>query len=431
MNLERKYAVHSLSRYWPNNYETILQLPIPEQTPPIKESLPPKTIEVVLPEWAHDIGIEGKLLVPAWTVTSGEQPLWQRTDWLSGVFWYLNGSAEREHEKQYGPIHSYRFRLKGWDPRIWERAWVNRIALFLRRWAARMLKKEENDLFGSLPEPEIICTHDVDAVEKTIAIRCKQSVFHLFNVVRYLSQGKLSKSGGKLAKVERFLLANDDYWCFDQIMALEEQYGIRSYFNVYGGPGGWQRTPKQLLLDPSYNSLQPKLCQLFRHLHQEGWSIGLHQSYNAWSDAECMLKEKHYLEQAVDAPVTICRQHWLRFSWHKTWKTQQEAGLELDTTLGFNDRPGFRNGTALCFHPWDTNTKKPMKLAVLPMVLMDSHLYDYGDVDHEERYQQMNYWLDEIMAVRGTATIIWHQRVMSNDYGWGPGYEYLLSRIKR
>jgi hypothetical protein len=41
----------------------------------------------------------------------------------------------------------------------------------------------------------------------------------------------------------------------------------------------------------------------------------------------------------------------------------------------------------------------------------------------------MNRWLDEIKAVRGQATIIWHQRVVSEDYGWGQGYEELLNKL--
>ncbi len=184
MNEKRKYAVHSLSRYWPRNDEAIFQLPILEQQLPTRESLPPETIEVLLPDWARDIGVEGQLLIPVWAVTSREQPAWKRADWLSIIFWFLNGSAERIYEKLYGPIHSYSFRLKDWDARLWERAWVNRIALFLRRWAARRYEKDEDELFGPLPEPEIIFTHDVDAVQKTGAIRLKQTVFHGLNAMK-------------------------------------------------------------------------------------------------------------------------------------------------------------------------------------------------------------------------------------------------------
>jgi len=144
-----------------------------------------------------------------------------------------------------------------------------------------------------------------------------------------------------------------------------------------------------------------------------------------------MFEEKARLEKALEEPVKSCRQHWLRFSWSKTWKKQETAGFKLDTTLGFNDRPGFRNGLASSFQPWDIEHHKPLKISAAPMILMDSHLYDYKNLGGHERKVEIESWINEIYNVHGTATIIWHQRTMSQDYGWYKDYEYLLSLIKK
>lgn len=424
----RLYSVEALKRYWPINAELIYQLPIPAQ-PWAIASIPPQTQLVSLPEWAYNLGVEGKMLVPNQCIAPGERPAWRRTDWLYVIFWYLTGIAEQIFEKQYGPIHSYSFRLKGWDSRLWERAWVNRIALFLRRWAARQQGINEETLFGPLPSPQVILTHDVDAITKTMAIRVKQAVFHTFNALRALKCGRFRLAFGRLTQISRFLFSKDDYWCFEQIMALEEAHQQRSHFNIYGGCGGWRRHPKYLLMDPAYHVNDEKLKRQLRQLHAKGWIIGLHQSFDAWADVNQMIVERECLEQALEIPITSCRQHWLRFSWEHTWQAQQEAGLTLDTTLGFNDRSAFRNGAALLFHPWDFVLNQPMRLQVLPMVLMDSHLYDYAELSDTQRRQQLTYWLDEIRFVGGTATIIWHQRVMSQDYGWAKGYQELLEYL--
>ncbi|HBB35143.1 MAG TPA: hypothetical protein DDZ80_22940 [Cyanobacteria bacterium UBA8803] len=426
-NRERLYAVAVLARYWPGREEEILKLPIPQAQSLKSEPLPPQLEAVELPDWSEEVGVGGKLLVPMYLILEGKEPTWRRTDWLSVIFWYLNGSAEQAFEQLHGPIHSYSLRLKGWDSRLWERAWVNRIALFLRRWAAKEQSVREELLLGNLPEPEIILTHDVDAIAKTVAIRFKQAAFYSFNAVRQLLQGRLYPALNHLTGAVKFLVSQDDYWCFDEIAALEEKYGVRSHFNVYGGLGGWQRTPKELLIDPAYNPDDPRLKQQLQQLHSSGWTIGLHQSCNAWADPQLMQWERQRLEGVLGASVTSCRQHWLYFSWERTWKAQQEAGFLLDSTLGFNDRPSFRTGAALQYHPWYVDSQEPMNLEVLPMVLMDSHLYYYADLTDNQRQQQMSYWLDEIRAVRGTASVIWHQRVMSEDYGWAAGYEILLS----
>ncbi len=428
---ERRYAVEALARYWTRKESEILGLPIPEVPHRVPERFPPLLDEVKIPSWAADVAVDRIFLVPKQAIAKGEAPTWTRTDWLWVIFWYLNGLAEQSLEQQYGPIHSYSFQLKGWDSRLWSRAWVNRIALFLRRWAAREQGVSEEALFGSLPAAEIVLTHDVDAIAKTLAIRFKQTAFYSFNAIRYLLRGQIGGSLSKLANAAKFLFSQDDYWCFNVITALEAKHDLRSHFNIYGGLGGWQRTFKEQLLDPAYSiATDPKLKQQLQKMYAEGWTIGLHQSFNAWADAEQMQHERQQLEKGLGFPVTSCRQHWLRFSWERTWQAQQKAGFSLDSTLGFNDRPGFRTGAALRYRPWCFQSGRSQNLELLPMVLMDSHLYDYGNLSDSERQQEIAYWLDEIYAVHGTASVIWHQRVMSNDYGWATGYETLLSMIK-
>lgn len=426
ISVKRQYVAEVLTSYWPHGIASILALPVPDARDIQDEPLPPQVKMIGLPEWAEDAGISKGLLVPEQFVMSGEGPEWTRVDWFSVIFWYINGTSERALEKKNGTIHSYAFLLKGWDCRIWERAWVNRVALFLRRWAARLKGLDEEKLFGPLPAAEIVMTHDVDAVTKTAAIRCKQAAFLSFNSLRGLLHKNARGSMKKFARALRFLFLPDNYWCFDGIRQLENKFHIQSYFFVYGGSGGLKRTPKELLMDPSYTVDGPALKRQLQQLHAEGCVIGLHPSFDSWHDAQAMKREKNHLENAVGSPVSACRQHWLRFSWQKTWKAQEEAGFALDSTLGFNDRASFRNGAALCYHPWDEEKKKPMKLKVLPMMLMDSQLYDYANIDENQIRESIRHWVNEIRAVHGTAAVLWHQQTMSRDFGWAKGFQMLL-----
>lgn len=348
------------------------------------------------------------LLVPV-----SESDFWQEVDWLGVVFWMMNGLAEQGFEQANGPVHSYAARLKGWDSRFWDKAWVNRIALFLRAWA-----EKEGAVMPPLPDPEIILTHDVDATSKTLVIRAKQMAFHLFNVLR---------GRGGLNKALRFMFSPGDYWCFDTIREMERAHGVTSHFNFYAGLGQREGNVKQWLIDPGYDVLSPRLREIIRRMHEEGWTVGLHPSFLSWNRLEMLKAEKETLENALDAEVSTCRQHWMMFSWADTWKCQQDAGFVLDSSLGFNDRSGFRNSAALKFKPWRDG--QAMDFEVLPIALMDSQFYDYAPMDDEERYRKMKGWIDEIKSVHGQATVIWHQRVFSSDYGWGHGYKTLLEMI--
>jgi hypothetical protein len=362
---------------------------------------------------------------------SGQGSPWEKTDWFGVIHWYLQGLAERAFEAAHRPIHSYSVRLKNWDTGIWRRAWVNRVALFLRRWAAIRANEDEERLFGKLPEPEIILTHDVDAIYKTPAIRVKQTVFKCFNALKWLARGKLIKALCGIREACRFFVISADYWCFDEIVRIEEAASMKSIFLFYGGIGGWRRSLAEILLDPAYNVEENRIQNLIRSLHARGWEIGLHPSFYTWSKPQPILDECQRLENALQTDVKTCRQHWLRFSWSRTWAAQEEAGIERDFTLGFNDRPGFRNGAALGFRPLNGGLKCPLSITLFPMVLMDSHLYDYRNMSDEDRRREIRYWIDEIRAVRGVGSVIWHQQVFSEDYGWGHCYKYLLEYLSQ
>ena len=146
-------------------------------------------------------------LINSINVSSGGVP---KTPIDSAFFHYgfVHGDSQNYHnhggkpwEAQHGPIHSYSFRLKKWDNRFWERAWVNRMALFLREWAGNKNSCSPDTLFGELPNSDVILTHDVDAISKTLAISLKQSAFTGFNIFRNMAAGNVPEvgKGGKKA----------------------------------------------------------------------------------------------------------------------------------------------------------------------------------------------------------------------------------------
>lgn len=381
----KSYCLQALACYWSERPDLVAALPIPEA--PGWEAWRPRLAEVVLP---HE---QDPILVPEQAARAD----WREVPWWHVLAWYLTGAAERAHEQRHGPIHSYSWSLEGFDPRMWEAAWANRIALFLRHWAG-------GDP-GPLPRARFHLTHDVDAVRKTLAIRLKQTAFHLYN--------------RKLGKALRFFFSTPGYWCFEEIQQLEQSHDLRSTFFFYGGRGGPLRSPRLQLFDPDYDVSSPRLKAKLAELLQGGWQVGLHQSFGSWQDSRKMRAERAHLEEAAGRSITACRQHWLRFSWGQTWQAQHEAGLALDMTLGFNDRPGFRTGAALSYCLPGTAHR------LVPMILMDSQLHDYQSALDWER------WLAEVVRVGGEASLIWHQQTFSTDYGWGDDYRRVLDWIAR
>lgn len=426
----RQWTLDCGKRYWLSGDQAIIALPMPA----LIDSEPgvgPALRYVVLPEWATDLGIDGQILVFACAIAPGEgKPEWQRCDWIANAFHLLSGSSERVYEQAHGPALSYVFRLpRALDP-VYERAWVNRIFLFLRRWAAHEAGQPEESIFGPLPDAQIRLTHDVDAIRLTPEIRFKQTAFQLANATRALARGDLSRAGERLGDAGRYALSTVDFRTFARVRDMERSAGLRSTLHFYGGPPGLKRaTPRRMLIDPAYDIGSDMMRSELRAFAEGGWTVGLHQSFEAWDDAGPMSAEKASVEKALGAPVNHCRQHWLHFSWARTWAAQAAAGLNLDSTLGFNDRPGFRAGHALTVKPWDMATGSPLPIDTVPMLFMDSHFYDYSGGEGADPETAMKPWIDEVRAVGGEVTVNWHTHTITDVYGWEAGFEALLGLL--
>lgn len=407
-------------RYLDNPASSMEIVPLPKtEAEPTAEF-----VEVALPQWMAEFGPNAPTAIPVdRCCLNGDYPEpWMGCDWLRAAYLMLSGAHERAVEQRQGPVHSYRLRLPRSLAVLHQRPWVNWIFLFLARLGA--------DGPIQVPKPLIYLTHDVDAVTKALPTRIKQGAFHLINAGRHTAAGRLQDAGQALGKAVRSSLMPGNYWQFETVMRMEEARGYRSTWTFYGGRGGWRRSPRKIVMDPIYSVQSPALASMLRTLVDGGWHVGLHQAFDSWSDSDAMTAEAATIAAASGAPVTRCRQHWLRFSWRETWAAQQAAGLHLDTTLGFNDAIGFRNGAALEVNPWDPENERALDIRSVPLVLMDSHLHDYNLLNDDEIQAEINRVVDEITLVGGTASVLWHQRVMHPDYGWDRSYAWLLDLLK-
>jgi hypothetical protein len=381
---------------------------------------------IELPIWARDVGINGELLVPTEAIQKGDTH-WESVDWWLAAFMMLESWHEREFESLKGPIHSYARKLQKWDTRYWDKAWVNRIIIFLRKWAAFSHCKQESLLFGKLPPATFILTHDVDALAKTLQIRVKQGAFEMHNVARNLKSESTENTFKELLRIFKFVFKGDDWYQISRVISLESSMGLKSIFNFH-----ITCEPKGTigrLLDPSYAPSAEVTKLAINSVLDSGHTIGLHPSFDSWKSSERISQQKKILSELSRTHIRDVRQHWLKFSWKDTWECQEIAGLENDYTLMFNDKSGFRNGSALTWNPYNPNTKLGRKLKVTPTVLMDSHLYNYENYDERGRRDRISELVNECKEVGGTAAFLWHPHTLSDDYGWKPGFISLLNAI--
>jgi hypothetical protein len=416
-NFVIKHAIESLKVYFSNNTDRIYQLPVAELEN-LKIRIPLKLIAIELPDWGAKAGVEGKILVPEECLTK-KNANWSEVDWYLAIFLLLESCHERTWELQKFNIKSYSIRLRKWDTRAWDYAWVNRIGIFLLLWSDKNF--ELNNIGRNY---DLKMSHDVDAITKTFQLRLKQGIFNLFNSVRKFKNLKDLKVN--LKKNLYFFIRNTELNNIWYTLSIEKEYGLKSTFNLYSKLP--LRGPKSWLLDPSYTLKSLKKQKISKLILDNGCDVGMHGSIKSAYQPKAFLAEKNNLEKELNLRVRTHRQHWLSLYWGKTFNIYDLGGLQTDSTVMFNDISGFRNSACLLWKPWNFEKQQNHLFNECPTVVMDSQIYDYApSVEHG--FARALKVITEVKLVGGQGQILWHPHTLSSDFGWDEGFRLICRKM--
>jgi hypothetical protein len=151
------------------------------------------------------------------------------------------------------------------------------------------------------------------------------------------------------------------------------------------------------------NYVLEKIAPPLQEALKKGCCTGLHGSYQSVVE-NCDLKsEVGALEAGIGEKPRGNRQHWLRFDRHeKLFRKIEEAGLLYDSTLGFSNTVGFRNGASFAFPPYSFEREEPYRFLEIPLAVMDGALIPASQSSVEQ-------------AAKLTATVLQESR----RWGWG------------
>jgi hypothetical protein len=168
--------------------------------------------------------------------------------------------------------------------------------------------------------------------------------------------------------------------------------------------------------DVAYDLEHPEVRATIRQLVEDGAEIGVHFSIASAGSAERMREECERLERVVGKPVRCSRHHW----WAEpTGLLHAEAGVDVDLSLGFNDRAGFRRGIAAPFRPWDHDTERAASVWALPTIAMDAAVRDAAELSA--------LW-STLRGVGGVLVLDWHVHSASPQSGLP--YDQLLEFLR-
>lgn len=187
------------------------------------------------------------------------------------------------------------------------------------------------------------------------------------------------------------------YINFTKIMQLEEKYDAKSSFYFI--------TAKEDIRRFRYDITDIK--SELGMISDRGWEIGLHGGYYSYNNFRELMVEKRKLENVLGQKIIGFRNHYLRFKAPDSWELLSKAGFKYDTTFGYHDMIGFRNGICHPFRPYNLNESKEIDILEIPLIIMDGSLFEITS-SLEEAWKHAKYLIDIVEKYSGVITILWH-----------------------
>lgn len=258
----------------------------------------------------------------------------------------------------------------------------------------------ENGLSPQYPDGKkfaVCLTHDIDLVYP-------EKLYSLIEALKALSLENLTEA------VKTSFCRFNKKWnpClnFKEIMKLEAKYNAKSSFYFLA------LNPEEMDFNYNIKDLESELG----FISDNGWEVGLHGGHESYNSLEDLKEKKSRLEEALGKKVIGYRNHYLKFKVPNTWELLSKAGFKYDSTFGYADCAGFRNGMCHPFKPFNLSTGQQIDILEIPLTIMDCTLFeDYMRLDFKKAWEFTKNLIDTVEQYNGVITILWHNTYMQGE----------------
>jgi peptidoglycan/xylan/chitin deacetylase (PgdA/CDA1 family) len=343
----------------------------------------------------------------------------ERPDWLGEIFEWLSSSHEAHSEVRDSagriPYSASVMSQRGLSPR---KPYASMIMAWLQNALAGGASQEA---LPAAPSPVqgaahlVLCSHDIDfyrANRRATLVRLLKNLAVAGNLYR-----SWPFFWSNLAMIPGAIGGRSAGDFLPALIAASKEHNFHSTLFVVA-----RHTHRR---DPAYS-----LEDLATRLHEAtaaGFTADLHGSYSSVIENSDLVAEAEILERSTGKKVRGGRQHWLRFDRHeKLFECVERAGFAFDSTLGFSDVAGFRNGAGFAFPPYDFGNERPHSFLEIPLVLMDGNLEATARATGENPLEIANEILAESRKYGwGGVSVLWHNPIETlsvprdiNDVFW-------------
>jgi len=292
---------------------------------------------------------------------------------------------------------------------------VNEYIVFLKD----LLQKSGISLNPMSKKYRIFFTHDVDEIARyDKPIKIVKALTG--DLIKRKSINTFLRTIKDVYKI-KFGKQKDVYDTFDFIMDLSEKRQIKSRFYFIPGLPGEE--------DVRFDINRKNSRKIIDNVKKRRHIVGIHPSYSSFDNKKQLLKElrrlKNYCNNLFEG-----RQHYLRFSVPETWQSWEDAGLKVDSSMGYYSHVGFRCGICMEYPVFNVVTRKQLNLRERPLIVMDTALRRFAG-NKENAFVVATDMAKITKMYNGDFVLLWHNSNLSvNEWkGWDEVYKNITQTI--
>jgi len=249
-------------------------------------------------------------------------------------------------------------------------------------------------------EFKIVPTHDIDHLYfyKNLNFsltRIKKCIFKYRNFPQAFKE-----AAGFLAV--KLKIKKDPYDRFEELMSISESYGVKSIFYFLVGQN------HELDADFEIEKLKP----IIQKIKKSGHTVALHPSFLSYRDERLIKDETSKLSYLSGMKIVSSRQHYLRFESPTTWQLLSNAGISVDSSLGYSDRVGFRCGCCYPYFVFDFINRQKLPIKESPLLVMDGTLLGVSKFEAQTSIESI---IEEVKKYNGEFVFLWHNSSFDVD----------------
>ncbi len=207
-------------------------------------------------------------------------------------------------------------------------------------------------------------------------------------------------------KIFRRFYQEDIWFNFDQLLKIEDKLNITaSYYFIT------TNISKNGYPNADYDLTAPQMQQILTNIYNSGHDIGIHGSIGTGYDTEKLKSEMKQFSNSIIGG----RFHYLMMRIPESFAVIENSGLCYDSSLGFAEQIGFRNGLCFPYHPYDFENEKPFSFFEFPFQMMDKTLIQpyYMGLNPEDAIESVKSLINEINKFSGYFIFIWHNNTIT------------------